>query len=194
MLDGFLCLYQASGRRRWLDEAVAAADGLIDLFWDVDGGVFSTGNDAEELLTRPRELMDNATPSGASLAATGFLRLEALTGESRYGEHARTVLASLGRVVGRHALGFGNLLWAVTMEVEGMTEVVVTGDRPDLVAAVLARFEPTAVLAWGEPGTGPLWEGRTGGRAYVCRDFACRAPVDTADDLTADLATPPTNR
>ena len=126
----------------------------------MDGGVFSTGDDAEELLTRPREIMDNATPSGASLAATGFLRLEALTGEGRYGEHARTLLRSLGSVVGKHALGFGNLLWAVAQEAEGMTEVVVTGDRPDLVSAVQSRFEPTTVLAWGERGTGPLWEGR----------------------------------
>ncbi len=187
LLDGFLCLYQATGERRWLDEAIAAADGVVDLFWDPAGGVFTTGDDAEQLLTRPREVMDNATPSGASLAATGFLRLEALTGESRYGEHARTVLRSLGPVVGRHALGFGNLLWAVAQEAEGMTEVVVTGERPDLVGAALRRFGPTTVVAWGEPVPGPLWEGRTetgaDGRAYVCRDFTCRAPVTDADAL-----------
>ncbi len=191
VLDGFLCLYEATGRRRWLDEAVAAADGLIDLFWDPAGGVFTTGDDAEALLTRPKEVMDNATPSAASLAATGFLRLEALTGETRYGEHARTILRSLGAVVGRHALGFGNLLWAVAMEAEGMTEVVVTGDRPDLVGVVLRRFRPTTVLAWGERGTGPLWEGRTGdgadGRAYVCRNHACLAPVDDVDALAVAL-------
>jgi uncharacterized protein len=191
VLDGFLCLYEATGRLRWLDEAVTAADGIIDLFWDPAGGVYSTGDDAEQLLTRPREPMDNATPSGVSLAATGLLRIEAFTGESRYGEHARTLLRSLGAVVGRHALGFGNLLWAVAMQDEGMTEVVVTGDRPDLVGPVLERFRPTTVVAWGERGRGPLWEGRdeTGsdGRAYVCRDFACRAPAADADALLAEL-------
>ncbi|MEI2699281.1 MAG: hypothetical protein V9E94_13435 [Microthrixaceae bacterium] len=77
----------------------------------------------------------------------------------------------------RHTLAFGNLLWAVEWHVVGATEVVVTGDRPDLVAEVHRRFLPTTVLAWGEPGDGPLWAGRDesghDGRAYVCRDHAC---------------------
>jgi hypothetical protein len=191
LLDGFLELYRATGTQRWLDEAVAAAEALAGLFWDPAGGVFTTGDDAEALLTRPRELLDNATPSGTSLAAVGFLRLEALTGETRYGELARTLLRNLAGVVGRHALGFGNLLWAVALQAEGVTEVVVTGERADLVAAVQRRFLPTTVLAWGERGDGPLWEGRdeTGadGRAYVCRNHACRAPVDSVDALAAQL-------
>ncbi len=126
----------------------------------MDGGVWSTGDDAEELVARPKDLMDNATPSANSMAAVGLLRLEAHTGSTRYGEHARTILRTLGGVAGAHALAFGNLLWAVELHLVGATEVVVTGDRPDLVHPVQRRFLPTTVLAWGEPGTGPLWEGR----------------------------------
>jgi len=59
------------------------------------------------------------------------------------------------------------------------------------VGEVLRRFRPTTVLAWGEPGRGPLWEGRdeTGadGRAYVCRNSACRAPVTDTDALAVEL-------
>ena len=60
--------------------------------------------------------------------------------------------------------------------------------RPDLVAVVQSRYLPNAVVAWGEPWPSPLWEGRSDGRAYVCRDFACRAPVDNDADLLAQLA------
>ncbi len=191
LLDGFLALYSATGRLRWLEEAVAVADGIVELFWDPEGGVFTTGDDAEALLTRPQELMDNATPSAVSLAAVGFLRLEALTGETRHGEHARTLLRRYGPLAGRHALAFGNLLWAVELEALGVTEVVVTGDRPDLVTTVQRRFLPGAVLAWGERGDGPLWEGRDeegpDGRAYVCRDHACRAPATDAATLLSEL-------
>jgi uncharacterized protein YyaL (SSP411 family) len=56
---------------------------------------------------------------------------------------------------------------------------------------VLRRFRPTTVLAWGERGTGPLWAGRTedgaDGRAYVCRNHACLAPVDDVDALATAL-------
>jgi len=191
LIDGFVSLYEATGTLRWLDEATTTADQLIELFWDTDGGVWTTGDDAEALVSRPKDLMDNATPSANSMTAVGLLRLEAHTGESRYGEHARTILRTLGGVAGRHALGFGNLLWAVELHTSGVTEIVVTGDRGDLVSAVQRRFRPDTVLAFGEPGSGPLWEGRdeTGeaGRAYVCRNHACGAPSDDVDALAEQL-------
>ena len=191
LIDGFISLYEATGTLRWLDEAVSTADVLIELFWDTDGGVWTTGDDAETLVSRPKDLMDNATPSANSMTAVGFLRLEAHTGESRYGEHARTILRTLGGVAGRHALSFGNLLWAVELHTTGVTEIVVTGDRRDLVEQVQSRFRPDTVLAFGEPGSGPLWVGRDesgdAGRAYVCRDHACGAPADTVEALVQQL-------
>ena len=49
------------------------------------------------------------------------------------------------------------------------------------------RYLPRAVLAWGEQYASPLWEGRLEGKAYVCRDFACKAPVETVEALVAQL-------
>ncbi len=191
LLDAFCELYRATGRLRWLDEAVTVAELIARHHWDPDGGVFTTADDGEALIARPRELADDATPSGASQAAVGFLRLEALTGDSRWGEMARSILRNLGPLAARHPTGFGMLLWAVELQAVGITEVVVTGDRPDLADAVRRRFLPGVVLVAGERGDGPLWEGRdeTGadGRAYVCRDHTCRAPVDSVEDLLAEL-------
>ena len=79
------------------------------------------------------------------------------------------------------------LLHVSPQERPGITEVAVVGDRPDLVAAVQRRYLPNAVLAWGEPYASPLWEGRRDGFAYVCRQYACQAPVDTPDALDAQL-------
>ena len=191
LIDGFLTLHEATGTRRWLDEAISTAESLLELFWDPDGGIWTTGDDAETLVTRPKDIMDNATPSANSQAAVGLLRLEAHTGESRYGEHARRILRALGPLSARHPLAFGNLLWAVALEAVGITEVVVTGERDDLVDVVLQRFRPLDVTAWGEPGDGPLWDGRTEtgeqGRAYVCRDHVCAAPAHTVEELRAQL-------
>jgi uncharacterized protein YyaL (SSP411 family) len=64
----------------------------------------------------------------------------------------------------------------------------VVGDRPDLVRAVHERYLPTSVLAWGEPYDSPLWDGRRDGYAHVCRDFACRLPVSSVDELVAQLS------
>jgi uncharacterized protein YyaL (SSP411 family) len=190
LLDAFLCLYEATGRRRWLDEAVSVAAALDELFVDADGTVWSTGTDAPELLVRPREIMDNATPSGGSLAATGFLRLGALTGDDRWRDRGAAIVGSLGSLVARHPLGFGQLLWAVEMEALGLSELVISGERPDLVEVAQRAFRPTTVLSWGEPLDGPLWEGRhdvgADGRAYLCRDV-CEAPIADPDELRARL-------
>ena len=59
--------------------------------------------------------------------------------------------------------------------------------RPDLVEAAQVLWRPDVVLAWGEPYDSPLWEGRSDGFAYVCRDHVCERPVDTPEQLYEQL-------
>jgi uncharacterized protein YyaL (SSP411 family) len=195
VLDAFTRLAEATGEARWVEEARRVADDLIDLFWDDDqGGVFTTGRDAEALVTRPKDLMDNATPSANSLAAVGLLRLAGLTGDEALTERAAAILRLLSEPATRHPMAFGHLLGALDLWNSGTTEVAVVGDRPDLVRAVAERYRPNTVLAWGEPYPSPLWDDRDAGsdgagQAYVCRNFACQRPVTGVDELAAQLAT-----
>jgi uncharacterized protein YyaL (SSP411 family) len=79
------------------------------------------------------------------------------------------------------------LLGAVDLVDGGVTEIAVVGDRPDLVGAVHERYLPSAVLAWGEPYESPLWHDRREGYAYVCEQYVCNTPVDTAEALINEL-------
>jgi uncharacterized protein YyaL (SSP411 family) len=190
LVDAFVRLAEATGEARWLDAASGTADALLDLFWDEErGGVFTIGSDAERLVARNKDLMDNATPSANSLAAVALLRLAALTGEERYRDRAERILRLAGSLATQHPTAFGHLLAAIDLAVNGIDEVVVAGDRPDLVEVVQSRFLPGAVLAWGERYASPLWEGRDDGRAYVCRNYACRLPADDPEALAAQLHT-----
>jgi hypothetical protein len=189
LVDAFARLAEATGEARWVAEARQAADALVELFWDPErGGVFTTGRDGERLVTRDKDLMDSATPSANSLAAVGLLRLAALTGDDGYRSRAEEVLRLTGPLAAKHPTAFGHLLTAVDLHVHGPTEVVVAGERPDLVRAVQSRFLPAAVLAWGERYDSPLWEGREDGRAYVCRGYACQLPAADEPTLVAQLA------
>jgi uncharacterized protein YyaL (SSP411 family) len=189
LVDAFCRLSEVTGKARWVEAAVSAADALIGLFWDDDAsGFFTTGHDAERLVVRHKDLIDGATPSANSVAATALLRLAALAGEQRYTDHAQSVLRFLAEPLSKHPSAFSHLLGAVDMLVTSLTEIVVVGDRPDLVEAVQSRYLPNAVLAWGEPHDSPLWEGRSEGHAYVCRNYACQAPVSTPEDLLAQLS------
>ena len=109
-------------------------------FWDDDGGgVFTTADDAPPLISRPKDILDNATPSANSLTAVALGRLAALLGDERLRERSEEALSLAAPLVARHPTAFGHLLAAV--DLVGPTEVVVVGDRPDLVEAVHAFHE-----------------------------------------------------
>jgi uncharacterized protein len=82
-------------------------------------------------------------------------------------------------------------LGAGELAADGALEVAVAGQRPDLLEVVRSRYEPTAVLAWGEHGDSPLWEGRAEGLAYVCRRGVCAPPASTGEALSSLLDDPP---
>jgi uncharacterized protein YyaL (SSP411 family) len=188
LVDAFTRLAEATGQARWIAEARATADALLELFWDDErGGVFTTGHDAEALITRPKDLMDNATPGANGSAAVGLLRLAALTGDDRYREAGEAIVVLLGSMAIEHPTAFGHVLAAVDLAARGTIEVVIPGDRPDLVEAAHRRLLPNVVLAWGERYDSPLWEARDDGRAYVCRAYACQLPATDAATLERQL-------
>ena len=188
LVDAFTRLAEATGDGTWIQHARRVTDTMLDHFWDVDnGGLFSIADDAEQLVARQKDLMDNATPSANSTAAVALLRLGALTGEVRYANHAEQILRLLGRVMPQAPSAFSNAFVAVDLVAGGITEIAIVGDRPDLVRAVRTRWLPNSVLAWGKPYESPLWEGRSDGFAYVCRHYVCQLPVDSLQALLAQL-------
>ncbi len=188
LLQAFLAMAAATGQARWIGEAGLVADALLDRFWDPErGGVFTNALDGAALIARQKDLMDNATPSANSMAAVGLLRLAALTGERRYREHADQILRLVSDMVRQAPSAFSELFTAVDLRRTGTTEIVITGDRPDLVREVHRRHLPHAVVAWGERFDSPLWQARPGGLAFVCQDYACLTPVGTVDELRSLL-------
>jgi uncharacterized protein YyaL (SSP411 family) len=199
MAEALLTLYETTFDPRWFDHARSLADAMLDLFWDPDDGFFQTGSDAEELVIRPRELFDNALPSGSSAAATVLQRLALLTGEARYERAAGQALRTVGGLMTKAPTMLGQALSALDLSVGPSREVAIVG-RPDgaeaaaLIGEVHGRFLPNVVLAVGPGGsTGgvALLEGRSevDGRAaaYVCERFACRLPVTDPAALAAQL-------
>jgi uncharacterized protein YyaL (SSP411 family) len=188
MIDALVRVYELTGEARWITIARETADAMIDLFRDqVNGGLFTTGIDGEVLITRPKELMDNAVPSANSAAAAALLRLGALTGDDRYRSVVDEIFRLLGALADRHPTAFGELLCALDLSASGIDEIVVAGDRPDLLAVTRETYRPNAVVAWGERFDSPLWTDRDDGAAYVCRNFSCQLPAHDADTLRRQL-------
>ena len=180
--EGLLALYSATGDLEQLRGAHALLDVVLAQFRDDRGGLWDTADDAEQLVRRPQDLTDNATPSGAAAAAGALLTYAALTGSQRHRVAAEEVLTTLTPLFARHARFAG---WACAVGealLAGPAEVVVL-DRPDLLRLARLATSPGAVVAVN----GPLAEGREPGAAYVCRQSVCELPTTDGARLRDQL-------
>ncbi|HEU5379774.1 MAG TPA: thioredoxin domain-containing protein [Ktedonobacteraceae bacterium] len=200
---GLFALYEADLDPRWFRAAHHLVDQAIQLFADeANGGFFDTGSDHETLLSRPKDLMDNATPAGNSVAAEVLLRLAAWTGEQAYRQRADDYLRSLTELMVKHPQAFGYALGALDFALSPAREIAILGDPQQpgtraLLHEVNKRYLPNSVLACAQPENSeavqaiplladrPLKAGLP--CAYVCQNFACQAPVTTREELAKML-------
>jgi len=200
LIEGLLALYQATFDPRWYVAAHELAETMIEHFRAAEG-FYDTSDDHEALIVRPRELQDNAVPSGNGMAALVLSRLGGLAVEPRYLELARRMLAPMQEMLARYPLGFAQWLIAQDYALAHPREVSIVGDAEAadtraLLDACATAYRPHQIVALGEPGaepvTVPVLEGRglIDGRAtaYVCVDSVCRAPVTGPEELLALIA------
>ncbi len=182
-------LSEWTGRARWRERASEVASQLVDLFFDDrSGGFFTTGADAEALVVRPKEFIDGAVPATNSIAVAALLRADAFADDPGCAEAAERTIALARPLLDQHSAALADLVAALPLW-SGRNEIVVTGDRPDLLSEVRRRWLPAAIVAWGEPDDGPLFEGRPAhpGVAYVCHARSCRTPAADTGTLAAQL-------
>ncbi len=199
LADGLLALYEATFDERWFIAARRLIDRVIEHFTDPGGGFFDTADDHEALVTRPKDVQDNAVPSGNAMAARVLLRLAAWTGEAVYRDAAERAIRTVVPFAGRYPSGFAQWLSAMDLALAAVAEVAIVGPLGDvatnaLLDEVRRGFQANVVVAAGaDAGASavPLLldrlpiDGRS--TAYVCRDFACRLPVTSPAELRAQL-------
>jgi uncharacterized protein YyaL (SSP411 family) len=198
-----LTLYSTTGEIGWFREAVALGHALVDLFHDADrGGFFQTGTDDSALVLRPKELYDNAVPSGNSAAADVLQRLALLTGDRGWERIGVSGIRLVRDALGRAPAAFGHALVALDLYLGPSREVAIIGSLEHPGARALMnevhreRYLPNVVVAIGPDETaleGPaLLEDRPqvdgAPTAYVCERFSCRLPVTRPEDLAKQLA------
>ncbi len=200
---GFVSLYELTFDSAWLDRAQAIAQAMIRWFWDDEArAFFDTASDAEKLITRPRDITDNAMPSGTSLAVELLLHLGDLTGNEELRGRVTQVLEGAAAAMTRYPTAFGHLLGAADMAVYGAIEVALIGDLSDerftaLEREVAAHYVPSLVLAGGIPSgnTIALLAERTekdgNPTVYVCHSYVCDEPVTDSTELARQLEAAP---
>ena len=204
LIWGLIDAYEAGFDAGVLREALALQEIVDRHFRDPDGGFFSTPDDGETLLFRPKEGHDGAVPSGNAVTLMNLIRLGRMTGDPRRegeaAELSRAFAGSLQQTPSAHAQ------WMIALELLAAPsrEVVIAGrsgekDTVEMLAVLRRSYLPNLTFLLRPEGEDApaitkivpftremrALDGRAA--AYVCTGFACRRPVTDPSELVALL-------
>jgi uncharacterized protein YyaL (SSP411 family) len=189
-------LYEATFQTQHLSKALEYQSRLFDCFRDdKDGGFFFTPDDAEELLTRPKELYDGAIPSGNSIAYINAIRLSRITGKPDIGERAHEIYRAFRTQADAMPTAFTQFLCGLDFAIGPSSEVIIAGnmnqtDTRAMLAALRRSFVPNKVVIF-RPANKTVPDIETiapfvqshlpingQATAYVCTNFTCALPTN----------------
>ena len=189
LIQALLQLQEITGDSQWLVKATNITRFVIEHFSEDSTGFFYYTTDYQkDVIVRKKELYDGAVPSGNAMMAYNLYHLSILTANKEWGDRARTMVGSLGKVIIKYPTSFG--YWASLLEemTRGTNEIVIGGKQSGkLHEEVLKEYIPNRVLMMtetGDPGF-PLLEGRAAEKpsVYLCRNYTCQQPVFSAKAL-----------
>ncbi|HUI90170.1 MAG TPA: thioredoxin domain-containing protein [Anaerolineales bacterium] len=201
LILALLTLYQSDPNPEWYATSLKLADEMVAHFIDPNGGFFDTRDDHEALLVRPKDIQDNATPSGNALAATALLQLATYGDRNEWRSVAEDMLASVQNTMLRYPTAFAQWLCAADFAVGPTYEVAIIGDLDNFnthqfLKTLWKSFRPRQVTAISAtppgPGSPTLLKDRplinNLPTAYVCQGFVCLRPVNSPDEMESQLA------
>jgi len=198
-LSGLLELYQtdrSENNGQWLEFAAALARNAIDLFMDDNGTLWLRPEGQSDLILRPKDERDGATPSPGSLLIAALFKLDRLTSDSSFPTDSEKGLHALSGLIARMPSTMASALLVLDYYLSDKMEIVIVGQsevRDRMLDELNKRYFPDKIVAVS--GTGgenwPLFKGRRSDdgevQAYICRNSVCRLPVTTLEEFKAQL-------
>jgi uncharacterized protein YyaL (SSP411 family) len=181
VIDGLTALYEATFEERWLHEAKSLADYAIKHFSDAETGMFFyTSDQAESLIARKQEIMDNVIPASNSVMAHNLYRLGHWFAYNGYLQRARQMLSNVHPQIKSYGSAYSNWANLLLDEVFGIYEIAITGpDYAEKLRELDKNYIPNKIVLGGAQGSLPLLQDKWGSTTiiFVCRNQTCQLPV-----------------
>lgn len=190
-IEALIALYEYDFNEHWLNEARQLTDYVIANFTDADSPMFFyTSAEAEDLIARKHEVMDNVIPASNSTMSQNLNKLGLLFDNQTYTEKAAEMLAGVHPKIKSYGSAYSN--WAIQLlnEVYGINEIAITGVEAEAVKLELSNYYiPNKVMLGGVGSNLPLLTGKESNdtKIYVCRNKVCQLPVKTVEEALLNV-------
>ena len=200
LIIGLITLYQADNDISWYHHAVKLTNEMVASFSADDGGFYNTRADHEKLLLRPKEIQDNAIPSGNALAMKALLLMEAYAHNEQWRIITEKALTGAQPLMTRHPTAFPYWLQSLDLAVSSTQQVVVILPPNDILPGQATQllhnhYRPHTILAITDekqaPSAPPIAHNRpllqNMPTYYICENFVCQRPTNSLEELTSQL-------
>jgi uncharacterized protein YyaL (SSP411 family) len=195
LVQALIALQEITGDTGYLRQAAEITGYVQQHFREEGSGYFYfTPSSQHDVVVRKKEVYDGATPSGNATMACNLYYLSIVFNNADWAGQASRMIASLGQAIVRYPSSFG--VWALLAQLitEGMNEIAVVGAAAaDTAAEVLGHYIPNKIIQFApdENPSFPLLAGKKAGseavQIYLCKNYACQAPVTGTGALMAQL-------
>ncbi|KAI4453760.1 spermatogenesis-associated protein 20 [Holotrichia oblita] len=183
---GLIETYQATSDEQYLKTAVELTEQMEKLFWDIEkGGFYLYGNDAEKLITRPKDFYDGAVPSANSVAAHNYLKLS--LHDNVYLQKADDIIKCFSQ---NHPAQITHLVSAVILR-KNLSKIVISGNEsidgfPEMKKCVNRTYLPFSLIIFIN-GNEEYKTVENRATAYICKNNSCLPPIINFEKLKSIL-------
>jgi uncharacterized protein YyaL (SSP411 family) len=188
LIEALIHLQEITGNTEWLEKAKNLTELVLEKFTEEETGFFFyTPSDITDVIVRKKEVYDGAIPSGNSVMASNLYKLAIYFDKKEWNERAVRMINALGNAIIRYPVSFGCWANLVSELFSSTNEIAIVGtDYDGILKEVLKEYIPYKVIMSGMSGSNqlPLFAGKTGKKApsiYLCRQYACKNPVQTLE-------------
>ncbi len=187
LTQSLITIYESNFNEKFLSTAQIITQRMIELFWDAPSKTFFFASDKQtDLVIRPTETYDGATPSSTAIAITALIRLGKLTYNDSYLKIAEQALEKYESQMRTLPQASGQMLIALELLQNRSQEFVLLPGNDesieDWLYVIRGTFIPNKVVAVKQKDQDEniLFKGKTclEGKTtlYLCENRTCQTP------------------
>ncbi len=200
-----LDLFEAGFEVNYLKKAIKLMDLAIEYFWDEEqAGFFASHKNSKDLIIRQKEIYDGAIPSGNSIALLVLNRLFLITGNQKYKKYSNELVSEFSAEILPRPANYTQFLNGLYYQFGKSYEIIITCKTENdvyksMLEMIYKSFIPSKSIIKLSPST--VEQGilelctyladydynSDQPKVYVCSEFKCLQPVESAKELARIL-------